>query len=149
MAFALRTEIEIAATPEEVWAVLTDLDRYAQWNSFITSAEGEVAVGQQLVNRIEPPGRRAMTFRPTVTEAEPARVFEWLGRFLLPRLFDGRHRFELEAMPDGGTRLIHGESFRGLLTPVLRRSLETSTLAGFEAMNRELKARVEQDVRAA
>ena len=143
MRHKLETEIHIDASPETVWAVLIDLDSYANWNPFITKAEGTIAVGSKLVNRIEPPGGKPMTFKPQVTEVETNRVFEWLGRLGLPGIFDGRHRFELTAQPDGGTRLIHTEHFRGLLVRPLRKSLDTQTRAGFEAMNAALKEQAE------
>ena len=142
MRHELHSEIEIEAPPETVWATLTDLERYAEWNPFIVSAEGDVAVGAKLTNRLEPPGGRAMTFRPRVTEVESGRVFEWLGRLGVPGVFDGRHRFELDET-GSGTRLTHCESLRGVLVPLLRKSLDTHTLAGFEAMNEALKSRVE------
>lgn len=142
MAHHLHTEIEIAAAPATVWGVLTDLAGYPDWNPFITSSEGTIAVGEQLTNRLEPPGGRAVTFKPTVTEVDAGRVLEWLGGLPLPSLFDGRHRFDL--VPDGdGTRLIHAERFTGVLVPFMKRSLDTTTLAGFEAMNTALKSRAE------
>lgn len=142
MAHQLRTDIEIDAAPETVWAVLTDLDAYPDWNPFITSAEGTVAVGERLTNRLAPPGGKAMTFRPTVTEIDDGRVFEWLGRLGVPGVFDGRHRFEIEAT-DNGSRLVHTERITGALVPFLKKTLDTKALAGFEAMNSALKARAE------
>ncbi|WEV76584.1 SRPBCC domain-containing protein [Janibacter cremeus] len=142
MAHHLYTEIEIDAPPARVWGILTDLAGYSEWNPFITSATGTVATGERLVNRLEPPGGKAMTFRPTVTEVDEGRAFEWLGRLGLPGLFDGRHRFVL--VPHGdGTRLIQSESFTGILVPLLRKSLDAGTRAGFQAMNVALKARAE------
>ncbi|HXV94113.1 MAG TPA: SRPBCC domain-containing protein [Pseudonocardia sp.] len=139
----LETRIDIAAPPLAVWEVLTDLARYAEWNPFVLEASGEVAVGARLHVRIRPEGGRAMTFRPTVTAAEPGRRFAWLGRLWgVPGLFDGAHRFELEPI-DGGTRLVHAEDFRGVLVPLVARSLETGSRAGFEAMNLALARRVE------
>lgn len=142
MAHELHTEIVIDAAPAIVWTILTDLAAYPEWNPFITSAEGGVAVGERLVNRLEPPGGAAMTFRPTVTEVDSGRVFEWLGRLGLPGLFDGRHRFEL--VPSGdGTRLIQTERFTGVLVLFMKKALDTKTRAGFEAMNAALKTRAE------
>ncbi len=139
----LHTEIDITADPTIVWDVLTDLDRWAEWNPFITSSSGNVAVGETLENRLEPPGGRAMTFRPTLTVVDEAHTLEWLGRLGLPGLFDGRHRFELRSTASGGTRLTHDEHFSGLLVRPLRRSLDTGTLEGFHRMNAALKQRAE------
>ena len=138
----LHTEIDIDATPEVVWQVLTDLDRYAEWNPFITSSAGIARVGERLVNRMEPPGGRPITFKPKVTVVEEGQIFEWLGRLGVPGLFDGRHRFELEAS-GAGTRLTQSESFDGLLVRFMRSSLDNNTKAGFDAMNVAVKARAE------
>jgi len=143
MRHQLQTDIEIDATPETVWDVLTDLDHYPEWNPFIVEASGDVVVGSKLVNRLEPPGGKGMTFKPTVTVVEPATTFEWLGRPGVPGIFDGRHRFHLEATPSGGTRLTHDEEFSGALVRLMRKSLDTHTKAGFEAMNTALKTRAE------
>ena len=53
---------------------------------------------------------------------------------LVPGLFDGEHGFRLGAQAEG-TLLVHEERFSGVLVPFVRRMLETSTRAGFEAMN--------------
>jgi hypothetical protein len=142
MAHELRTEIDIDAPPSSVWAILTDLSAYPDWNPFITSSEGSVGVGERLTNRLEPPGGKALTFKPTITAVEEGRVLEWLGRLVVPGLFDGRHRFELVPTGDG-SRLIHTERFSGVLVPLLKKRLDTETLAGFAAMNTALKARAE------
>ena len=142
----LRTEIRIAAPIEGVWETLTDLAAYPEWNPFIVSAAGRAEVGERLTNRMQPPGGRAITIRPTVTEVEPGAVFEWLGHLGLPGIFDGRHRFELTATGDGGTLVSHSEQFDGVLVRFMRSSLNTATMAGLEAMNDALKARAEAAV---
>lgn len=147
MRHELHTEIEIDASPEVVWSVLVDLDRYSQWNPFIVSASGRVEVGQRLINRIQAPGGRAMTIKPTVTAVEEGSVFEWLGLLGFAGIFDGRHRFELHRTPNG-TRVVHNEYFKGVLVRLLRKSLNTETRNGFVAMNAALKARAEAQVRS-
>ena len=142
----ISTEVEIDAPPAAVWDVLTDLDSYASWNPFMVSSQGTVAVGERLENRMQPPGGKAMTFRPTVTVADANEVFEWLGRLGLPGLFDGRHRFEIEATPTG-SRLTQSETFKGVLVRPMRKSLDSKTVQGFEEMNSALKDRVENPPR--
>lgn len=143
MKHRLETEIDINASPEIVWDILTDLDSYGEWNPFIVSSEGAVAVGERLTNLLQPPGGKAMTFRPTVTEVEGNRSFEWLGQLGFPGVFDGRHRFELEET-ENGTHFIHTERFDGALVRFMRKSLDTQTLEGFEQMNAALKTRAEE-----
>jgi len=143
MRHELHTEVDIDATPDIVWNILTSLGEYVEWNPFIVKASGDIVVGNKLVNRLQPPGGKAMTFKPVVTAVEPAQAFEWLGRLGLPGVFDGRHRFELHATSLGGTRLVHAEQFRGVLVRFVRKSLDTQTREGFEAMNVALKVRAE------
>ena len=140
----LFTEVEIAASPEVVWDILTDFESYSDWNPFITRASGKVEAGAQLEIYIEPPGAKPMTFKPTVKHVDPGKSFRWLGRVMLPGIFDGLHVFELSKHGEGGTRLIHREEFRGFMVPLLWKSLDTQTRAGFEAMNAALKERAEQ-----
>src|SRR6266540_141611 len=132
MAKQLRAQIDIQATPDRVWEVLTDFAAYPEWNPFITQARGTARVGERLTNRMQPVGGRGITFRPTVLEADPGRQLRWLGRMLTPGIFDGE------------VRLIQHEQFRGLLAPLMAKSLDRHTLPGFELMNQALKRRAEQ-----
>ncbi|MGY1825991.1 MULTISPECIES: SRPBCC family protein [unclassified Blastococcus] len=143
MKHRIHSEIEIAASPGTVWAHLTDLASYVEWNPFIPSAAGTAEVGARLSMRLQPPGGRPLPIKPQVTEVVPGEVFEWLGHLGVPGVFDGRHRFELTGVPSG-TRLVQSESFRGLLVRPLKGFLDGATLAGFEAMNAALARRSEQ-----
>jgi len=139
----LQTRIEIDATPEQVWSLLLDFAAYPAWNPFIRAIEGRAESGARLKVRIQPPGRRAMDFRPLVQCVDPGRELRWLGRLLVPGLADGEHRLRVEPGPQGKTVFLHEESFRGVLVPLLRRSLSGDTRRGFEAMNQALKERAE------
>jgi hypothetical protein len=140
----LHAHIDIHATPERVWQVLTDFGAYPQWNPFMTRADGNPHPGQRLRIRLQPVGGRAITFRPTVLEATPARQLRWLGHLLLPGIFDGEHRFTIQPLREGQVRLVQQEDFRGLLVPLLARSLDRRTLPAFQLLNQALKRRAEQ-----
>jgi len=142
------SEREIEAPPEVVWRVLTDFAAYPEWNPFIVRIEGDLTVGQILDLTIQPPGRRAMTFRPKVLRCEPNRELRWLGHFLVPGLFDGEHAHQLDGLETGRTRYRQSEAFRGLLVPLTGRLL-AATQQGFDAMNTALKARAEMLAKAA
>ena len=138
----LRREIDIDAPPSVVWAVLTNTGSYPDWNPFICRVSGDLREGAKLEVRIEPPGGRAMTFKPTVLNVEDEREVRWLGRFLLPGLFDGEHIFRLEALGHGGTRFTQAERFSGILVRAFKTTLDKTEL-GFEHMNAALKAQAE------
>ena len=139
----LQTSIEIDTTPERVWEILTDFPAYPGWNPFIRSIVGEAVPGAELRVRIQPPGGRGMSFKPTVLEAEPKRELRWLGHLLVPRLFDGEHSFQIEQIGEGRVRFVQAERFTGALVRLFERTLEP-TRRGFEAMNEALKRRAER-----
>jgi hypothetical protein len=139
----LTTHVEIDAPPERVWDVLTDFDRYDEWNPFMRIA-GRANEGAHLHVELVPPGARTARFRPSVTRSDPDRELRWQGHLWTRGLFDGEHRFVLEPLDDGTrTSLTHAESVSGALTPIIWRLVGDATERGFEAMNAALKQRVE------
>lgn len=140
----IATTVVISAPAARVWEVLMDFPRYAEWNPFVLSIAGQASVGSSLTVVIAQPGGKTMTIRPTVSRHALAGDFAWKGKVLLRSLLDAEHYFRVAQLADGTTRFDHGERFNGMLVPLLRRTLEGSTKAGFEAMNLALKRRVEQ-----
>lgn len=135
----LVTECRINASPAQVWAVLAGGPDWGAWNPFIVKAEGELKAGSRLVNTMVMKGQKPMTFKPKVLVAEPGVELRWLGRVLIPGLFDGEHYFKLYAEA-GGTRLVHGERFSGILIGLLNMD---DAKASFEAFNAGLKKKAE------
>jgi hypothetical protein len=138
----LSADIEIDATPGQVWEVLTDLAAFPAWNPFIVRAEGVVEPGRRLTLTMQPVGGRAMTLRPRLVEVDVPRRLRWRGTLGVPGLMDAEHTFTLEPRK-GGTRLIQQETFRGVLVPFLAASLNRRTLPAFAAMNEALRSRAE------
>jgi hypothetical protein len=131
--------VEIQAPAATVWHILTDTDHYDDWNPFMTRLSGRFALGERLTVTIRP-GKRSMTFRPTVLAVEDGTLIRWRGRLGMPGIFDGEHELRLERNSDGGTRFVQRETFTGLLVPLLRGVLhETET--GFVEMNAALRDR--------
>jgi hypothetical protein len=140
--------IEIGAPPAEVWAVLTDLSRYPEWNPHIRAGAGRVVAGNRLTLRMHPPKGRPVTIRPLILTAVPG--VEWRLRGGLPGIlgrliFTGEHSFTLTAV-GGGTRLMQSEDFRGALVPLIGRAL-TAAQRSFQEHNEALKKRVESQLK--
>jgi hypothetical protein len=140
----LQSELEINASPLEVWKILVDFDQYPSWNPFIPKAKGKLEQGERLTVRIQPPGGKGMTFRPEVLVADPGRELRWKGKLMLPGLFDGEHIFLIEPLGLDKVRFIQKEKFSGILVPLMSGSLN-DTQKGFDAMNAALKMRAEKE----
>jgi hypothetical protein len=132
--------IEIDAPPAEVWAVLTDLAAYPQWNPLFPEAGGQIAVGERLTLASRPTVGRAMTIRPKVLAVQPGAELRWASS--LPGIIGGEHSFTLTAV-GSGTHLVQSETFRGLLVPFSGKTIAAAE-ADFAALNHALKQRVEQ-----
>lgn len=132
-------EIHIAASPDRVWAVLTDFESYADWNPHLVQAAGEAVPGTRLAITIRE-GEDTTDFTPLVLVAAPGSELRWRGSFLFPGLADGTHSFRLH--PAGkGTRLVQSESFTGVLGPFTPVLFDLSV--SFAAANEALRQRVE------
>ena len=143
MSRTLQAEITIQAPADQVWEVLTDFAAYRDWNPFMVDASGRALPGDRLELHLRLNGRE-LTIRPEVLEADPGRKLRWLGRLLLPGLFDGEHSFTIRPTNPGQVQLVQQEEFRGLLSPLLLAVIAKPTLASFHQMNEALKGRVER-----
>jgi len=142
---AVRTELDIAATPEAVWQVMLDTERHAEWSEFLrfgpAPGGGPMQVGGGRI-RVTAGG---MAFNPKLLRMT-GKELRWRGQLgnnaAGGLLFSGDHFFEIAPAAGGrGTALVHGEVFTGLLVPLLpRRTIE----ANFEKWNAALAARAER-----
>lgn len=138
----IRTEIVIRASKEVVWKILTDTNKYKEWNPFIISMEGEIKSGSTLINKMKN-GDGTMKFKPKVLKVVPFEYFEWLGSLFIPGLFDGRHYFKIEDAGEGYVKLLHGETFSGIFSSYILRKIGEDTRGNFIKMNQALKDRAE------
>ncbi|MFZ5894548.1 MAG: SRPBCC family protein [Myxococcota bacterium] len=143
----VRTEIEISASPAEIWKVLLDFRHYPEWNPFIVHINGEAKVGAELGMTLSlPDSNRERELSARLLKCEEQRELRWLGHLWMKGLFDGEHFFKLEPRPDGTTRLVQGEDFNGILLRFMLAQVTEAT-RGFVYMNQALKRRIEQGAR--
>ena len=139
--YTLEASIEIQATPQQVWAVLTDNAAYPDWNPFIISSSGKIQAGATLTNVMHDATGNT-TFTPTVLVAEPGHELRWVGRFPPGGIFTGEHTFTITQVRPGVVLLTQRENFTGVAVPFYEHWLHADTLPMFKAMNAALAHRV-------
>jgi hypothetical protein len=139
------TTIEIDAPPERVWQVLSETTAYDEWNPFITRVRGALSPGGRL-DFMVPLGRRDFPIDATILTVEENKEIRWRGprSAVLGKVFSGEHYFQLEPLPNGRTRFIHGETFRGVVPDLLWSRLEPWLLPLYNSMNEAMKRRAEK-----
>lgn len=146
---SIHTSIRIPAPTQRVWDTLVDFSKHREWNPLFASIEGEPAQGERLRVAARKEGNReGFVFRPTIVEARRGRVLRWKGALLFRGVFDGLHSFELHALSEKETELVHCEEFSGILIPFMG-GLIAQTKLGFEAFNQALLDRVLESTSAA
>jgi hypothetical protein len=137
----LRTEIEVAASPDDVWKVLADRAAYPEWNPFIVSSTGELVAGGTITNVLKDTNGKETEFKPELLVVEPGKELRWVGRIGFGGIFDGEHSFRIEALPGGRSKLVQEEKFNGIAVPFTVGLLNDTIKPQFVAMNEALAKR--------
>ncbi|MBI3899201.1 MAG: SRPBCC domain-containing protein [Gammaproteobacteria bacterium] len=135
----LKTLVEIGASAERVWQVLTHFTEYPKWNPYLRGVIGSAEVGKQIVVRRRLPKRQAQVYAARIVKAMPAVELRWRRDIFMRGLFDREQTFIV--VPNGvhGVTFIQREDFSGLLAPLIVPFITKRTLAGIERMNVALK----------
>ncbi|MBN2245138.1 MAG: SRPBCC domain-containing protein [Candidatus Aminicenantes bacterium] len=133
----LESWIDINAPVSDVWHVLTDVDSWEKWNSFIPMVEGKLTVGNRMKIKVLSPGMKEMTFEPTVYAIEKYKRISWGGGFLV-FVYKGIHEFILEEIDDNTTRFRQIEKFQGPIVLLMKKMIHKTAL-GYLKMNEEFK----------
>jgi hypothetical protein len=140
----IRTEIEIKASPQRAWQVLTDFDNFPQWNPFIRQINGEAKVGIKLEIHLQTSRGKIRTYRPTVTKVEPNHELRWSGKSFVPGMFNGERIFTIEPLEVNHIRFVHREIFTGLGVSLAGNRMDKDMYQSFDKMNNAFKEKVEQ-----
>jgi len=144
MPYQISTTIEIAATPEHVWAVLSDLASYPQWRPVFRAVTGQLAAGSKItITTAHPVSDRTMTARVRVLTAEPTRQLRWVSNLGVMR----SERSFILTPEAGGTLLEQTATYRGLLVRFPEKTI-TRIQDTFVAINQAIKQQAEARQRA-
>ena len=132
--------IEIAAPPEQVWAVLADLASYPAWHPMFREASGQLTPGNKItITSTQPQTGHTMTIKVKVLTAEPATELRWVSSVL--GLMTSEHSFILSPI-SGGTQLVQTQTYRGMFTRFPPKTINRIQ-ASFEAINQAIREQAE------
>jgi hypothetical protein len=139
----IKTAIDVAASPEMVWRVLTYFPDYPKWNPFLVSIQGSLSPGQRLKIQARLSQDREYKFSPRVVKVIPASELRWRRWRLIEGIFDREQAFFI--VPNGikGVRFVQREHFSGLLVSLVMPFITKKTLKAFNLMNLALKRTAE------
>jgi hypothetical protein len=123
--------INIKASKEIVWNILTQAPGYPEWDPGVIRIEGTIAAGETITayNRINPD----RAFPATITEFVPGVRMTWTGGMPLG-LFKGVRTFTLVPKGEGTVDFTLREEFSGPLLPLIGRSIPDMTQSFQEAV---------------
>ena len=142
MGFKIEHRIGVARPAAQVWAVLSDLSAWKDWNPMYPEISGRLLISAPL-SVTEKVGERSQTYAAVVSEWVPEKQIIWTRRSQAGLLRHVRY-IEIEALSETGCIFANGELFDGYFAPLLiskgrRHALRTAHRGFCEA----LKARVE------
>jgi len=113
----------IDAPAERIWVLLTDVEEQQRWNTTIVSMEGEIVEGGtvKLVSSVN----AKRTFSLAVSDVSAPNRMTWSDGMPLG-LFRGVRTFELDER-DGATRFTMTETYSGILSGLISRSIPDMT----------------------
>lgn len=106
--------IDIAASTERIWKLLTNAELFPSWNSTIVELTGKIAHGEKLVLRSTlAPDRK---FKLKVNEFDPNKRLAWGDAM-------GIRVFTLNPQSNGETRFTMSETIGGPIFPLFARMI--------------------------
>ena len=141
--------IEVHASKEKVYAVLTDFKSYPEWCPFTRRLKGQLVEGAQLDMEVEmSAGSPLRHQRVTVAELTSGEKIVWTYTLLpwAPWLLHAVRAQRLSESPSNpGSATIYSttDTMTGLLSPLVLFLYGASVQKGFECIARALKQRAE------
>lgn len=139
----IKTQVDISASPQRVWQILTDFESYAVWNPFITRLAGQPREGARLRFRFTLPTGGSLPACATILNMAPDVELRWAGALPIPGLLRAEHYHVIEMLGPARVRFHQGEIFSGLLVAPFWSLFAARGVRLYEQSSLALKQRAE------
>lgn len=141
----ISTEVDIAAPPAKIWGILTDIEKWQEWSPIINKSSGTSAIGSKL--NITMSGKEkdidGPKYSPIITKLEEARNMTWKATMITDFIFTNNKVLEIKKT-NSGSRLIHKETFSGMMSVIMCSQMEKEVPPMLDKMNQALKVLAEK-----
>lgn len=110
----------ITASSDRIWEILTDADKFPEWEPGVIRIEGTIALGEKITVYTKLSPDRA--FPVTVSEFVPGKKMVWSSSMPLG-LFKGERTFTLTPVGEDKVEVVTKEEFSGPLLFLIGRTI--------------------------
>ena len=144
--FVIGDAVDVAAPPEAVWQVMTDFDRYGEWNPFAVRCTTSLVPGDPIDMSVQfiLPGGRPLRQREWIRAHTPGREFSYAMKPVPLGALHSLRTQSVTPLADGRTRYTSRFELSGWLYPLVQLLLGARLHKGFHAMTAALVKRVER-----
>lgn len=133
-------EFTIPANPDLVWKIITEVERYEAWNTFVSRCKSTLIPGDAILMRVH-----LLPFpiwqKETILSHEPKQLLDY-GVSLPLHLLKSSRKHSLEILANGDTYYASRFRLEGLLAPLVSLFMEKKLHQGFARMAADLQAEI-------
>ncbi len=142
--FDVRTDpVQINAPIDVVWAVLTDVDRYGEWNPFTPEVRTDFKIGSPVDMQVTM-GRRMLDITEYVCAFEEPRLIAWQKAFGPRWWLHALREQHLKPLSETSCSYYNSDRLTGVMAPVVAVSSGGYMRRGFESVATGLKTQAEE-----
>ncbi|WP_280357211.1 SRPBCC domain-containing protein [Nocardia otitidiscaviarum] len=143
MPLVIDKSVEIDAPAELVWQVLTDVDRYGEWNPFVLGCETTLEPGSPIDMRVRLIGPRPRTQREFIRSHTPGKEFSYTMKPVPLGTLHSERSHTVTALSAERCRYDSHFALAGWLSPVVTAIMGGALRQGFAGMTDAVKQRAE------
>jgi hypothetical protein len=144
MALKIDHVVDIDAAPDVVWRILTDFDRYGEWNPMAVRCSSPLVPGEPMDMTVRLGAVRIKRQREWVRTHTPGEEFSYGMRPVPLGALRSNRSVSVAPIEGGRARYESHFELRGWLQPLVRLLLGRAMRRGFDGIAVGLRARAEQ-----
>jgi len=142
MSFVIEHDLEVKASADAVWQVITDFDSYKQWNPFLLDCESSMQPGEPIDLTVQL-GKQVRQEQEIIDTVTPGKGFTYRMKPMPGGALSSHRIHEITVIDENTCRYRSRFELQGWLSPVVKLAVGKHLLSGFGGMSHGIKDRAE------